>query len=125
LLNQEESKDFHQIEHLFPRICEGVTRKKPRRVHAHIPNQIPKRKASNPPKKIAKKRLQKSQKKGKWERQHQALMNHAKSSIDTMKVHTRSSLPPNHLSQAHHETLKLVLKNPKENRKGKNKGKMS
>jgi hypothetical protein len=23
LLNQEESKDFHQIEHLFPRICEG------------------------------------------------------------------------------------------------------
>jgi hypothetical protein len=40
----------------------GITRKKPRRVHAYIPNQIPKRKASTHHKKIAKKKLRKSQK---------------------------------------------------------------
>jgi hypothetical protein len=36
--------------------------------------------------------------KGGWERQHKRLRNHAESSINTMKVHTRSSLPPNHPS---------------------------
>jgi hypothetical protein len=36
--------------------------------------------------------------KGKLERQHEALRNHAESSIHTMKVHTRSSLPPGHPS---------------------------
>jgi hypothetical protein len=40
-----------------------------------------------------------------------ALRNHAESSIHTMKVHTRSSLPPNHptLSQDLAIKLKLVL----------------
>jgi hypothetical protein len=36
--------------------------------------------------------------KGGRERQHKRLRNHAESSINTMKVHTRSSLPPNHPS---------------------------
>jgi hypothetical protein len=33
-----------------------------------------------------------------WERQHKSLRNHAESSIHTMKVQTRSSLPPVHPS---------------------------
>jgi hypothetical protein len=36
--------------------------------------------------------------KGKWERQHKALRNHVESSIHTMRVHTRSSLSPDHPS---------------------------
>jgi hypothetical protein len=47
---------------------------------------------------------------GKRERQHKALRNHAESSIHTMKVHTRSSFPPDHPSISH-EALKLVLEN--------------
>jgi hypothetical protein len=42
----------------------------------------------------------------------QTLRNHAESSIHATKVHTRSSLPPNHptlSTRSHHEALKLVL----------------
>jgi hypothetical protein len=35
------------------------------------------------------------------------LTNHAESSIHTMKVHTRSSLPPNHPTLSQDLTLKL------------------
>jgi hypothetical protein len=34
----------------------------------------------------------------KWETQHKSLRNHVESYIHTMKVHTRSSLPPGHTS---------------------------
>jgi hypothetical protein len=54
-----------------------------------------------------KKELQKSTKKGKRERHNQALMNHAKSSIHTKEVHTRSSLPPDHPSLSQDLTMKL------------------
>jgi hypothetical protein len=40
----------------------------------------------------------KNHQKGGQERQHKNLRNHVESSIDTMKVHTRSSLPPIHPS---------------------------
>jgi hypothetical protein len=46
-------------------------------------------------------------KKGEQERQHQALRNHVKSSIHTMKVHTRFRLPPNHPSLSEDLTMKL------------------
>jgi hypothetical protein len=42
----------------------------------------------------------------------QTLRNHTKSSIHATKVHTRSSLPPDHpthSTRSHHEALKLVL----------------
>jgi hypothetical protein len=42
----------------------------------------------------------------------QTLRNHAESSIHATKVHTRSSLPPDHptlSTRSHHEALKLVL----------------
>jgi hypothetical protein len=46
-------------------------------------------------------------KKGKWERHNQALRNHAESSIHTKEVHTRSRLPPDHLSFSQYLTMKL------------------
>ena len=72
--------------------------KEPRRVHAYIPHQIPKRKVSKPPQEKRQEKAPKVTKNGKWERHNQALRNHAESSIHTMKVHTRSSLPPIHPS---------------------------
>jgi hypothetical protein len=46
------------------------------------------------------------------EQNTKALRNHAESSIQATKVHTRSSLPPDHptlSTGSHHEALKLVL----------------
>jgi hypothetical protein len=54
-----------------------------------------------------KKELRKSPKKRKRERQQIAMRNHAESSIHTMKVHTRSSLPPDHPSLSKDLTMKL------------------
>jgi hypothetical protein len=60
------------------------------------PNKNPTRNLpQNSDKKITRKRSENHQR-GKRERQHKTLRNHAKSSIHTMKVHTRSSLPPDH-----------------------------
>jgi hypothetical protein len=66
--------------------------------HTWHPNKNP---ARNHPQNSATKITTKSSenhKKGGWERQHKALRNHAESSIHTMKVHTRSSLPLDHPS---------------------------
>jgi hypothetical protein len=62
------------------------------------PNKNP---ARNHPQNFAKKitrRGSENHQKGERERQHKASRNHAESSIHTMKVHTRSSLPPDHPS---------------------------
>jgi hypothetical protein len=62
--------------------------------HTRHPTRIPQ---GNALKKSAKKITTKgseNHQKGNRERQHKALGNHAESSIHTMKVHTRSSLPP-------------------------------
>jgi hypothetical protein len=82
-------------------------RKEPRRVHACIPHQIQKRKVSNPPQENHQDKALKFTKKEKRERHNQALRNHAESSIHTMKVHTRSSLPPDHPSLSQDLTMKL------------------
>jgi hypothetical protein len=79
----------------------------PRRVHAYIPHQIPKRKVSKPPQENRQEKALKITKKGKKDRQNQALRNHAKSPMHTMKVQTRSSLPPNHPSISQDLTMKL------------------
>jgi hypothetical protein len=50
--------------------------------------------------------------KNNWEQDIQTLRNHAESSIHATKVHTRSTLPPDHptlSTRSHHEALKLVL----------------
>jgi secreted PhoX family phosphatase len=89
--------------------------KEPRGVHAHIPHEILKRKASKPPQEICQQKAPKITKKEKQERHNVSLRNHAESSMHTMKVHTRSSLPIDHtsLSRSHHEALKVVLEIPK------------
>jgi hypothetical protein len=49
----------------------------------------------------------KTHQKEKRERHNQALGNHAESSIHTMKVHTRSSLTPNHPPLSQDLTMNL------------------
>jgi hypothetical protein len=62
------------------------------------PNKNPARNhPQNSAMKITTKSSENHQNEGR-ERQHQSLRNHAESSIHTMKVHTRSSLPPIHPS---------------------------
>jgi hypothetical protein len=62
------------------------------------PNKNPARNCpQNSATKITTKSSINHQKEGR-ERQHKSLRNHAESSIHTMKVHTRSSLPPIHPS---------------------------
>jgi hypothetical protein len=48
-----------------------------------------------------------NQQKEKRERHDKALRNHTESSIHAMKVHTGSSLPPNHPSLSQDLTMKL------------------
>jgi hypothetical protein len=79
----------------------------PRRVHAYIPHQIPKRKVSKPPHEIRQEKPSKITKKEKQERHIQPLRNHAESSIHTKEVHTRSSLPHDHPSLSQDLTMKL------------------
>jgi hypothetical protein len=81
--------------------------KEPQRVQAYTPHKIPKTKASKPPQEKARKKTPKITKKEKWEKHHQAVRNHAESSIHTTKVHTRSSLMPDHPSLSQDLTMKL------------------
>jgi hypothetical protein len=89
------------------RFGRGIKRKKPQRVHAYIPHQIPKRKVSKTLQENHQKMTQKITKKNEQEQQIQALRNHTKSSIHHKEVHTRSSLPPDHPSLAQDLTMKL------------------
>jgi hypothetical protein len=68
--------------------------KEPRRVHAYIPQQIPKRTSSKSLQENCQEKAPKTIKKENREEIKQALRNQAKSSIHTMKVHTRSSFRP-------------------------------
>jgi hypothetical protein len=75
--------------------------------HTLHPTRIPQRNApKSSPRKIQEKTL-KITKKEKQEQHIQALRNHAKSSIHTKEVHTRSSLPPDHPSLSQDLTMKL------------------
>jgi hypothetical protein len=60
-----------------PGFVRGSQGKEPRRVHAYIPNHIPKRKASKPPQENRQEKVLKITKKGKRGKQHKALRNHA------------------------------------------------
>jgi hypothetical protein len=92
----------------FPRVWRGkVTKKRGTRSSCVTPTPNP-----------AKKRLQKSatriprkgsknHQKGKTGETTNALRNHAESFIHTIKVHTGSSLPPNHPTLSQDHTMKL------------------
>jgi hypothetical protein len=86
---------------------EGSQGKEPRRVRACIPNQIPKRKVSNPPQENHQEKALKITKKENGGNQHNALRNHVESFVHNMKVHTRFSLPTNHPSLSKDLTIKL------------------
>jgi hypothetical protein len=81
--------------------------KEPRRIHAYIPHQIPKRKVPKSLQENHQERAPKITKKNEWEQHIQALRNHAKSSIHHKEVHTRSSLPPDDPSLSKDLTMKL------------------
>jgi hypothetical protein len=81
--------------------------KEPRRVHAYIPHQIPKRKVLKSLQENCHERAPKMTKKNEREQHIQASRNHAESSIHHKEVHTRSSLPPDHPSLSQDLTMKL------------------
>jgi ligand-binding sensor domain-containing protein len=69
--------------------------------------RIPQENTLKTPPRKSQERAPKMTKKGKWQRHNKALRNHAETFIHTMKVHTRSSLPPNHPSLFQDLTMKL------------------
>jgi hypothetical protein len=81
--------------------------KEPRRVHMKSPHQIPKSKNPKTHRKIYQERAPKITTKNNREQHNKALRNHAKSSIHTKEVHTRSSLPPDHPTLSQDITMKL------------------
>jgi hypothetical protein len=98
--------------------------KEPRRDHAYIPHQIPKRKASKSLQETHQEKAPKITKKNEREQHIQALRNQAESSIHHKEVHTRSSLPPdpyNKISPLNSQAspIKILGKIGRGNRKGK------
>jgi hypothetical protein len=81
--------------------------KEPRRVPTNIPHQIPKRKVPKTTQRNHQEKAPKITTKNNREQNIQTLRNHAESSIHATKVHTRSSLPPNHPTLSHDLTMKL------------------
>jgi septum formation topological specificity factor MinE len=79
--------------------------KEPRRVHAYIRQQIPKKTAWKSLQEKCQENAPKITKKENREELKQALRNHVESSMHTMKVH--------HDTRSHHEALKLVLDIPR------------
>jgi hypothetical protein len=87
--------------------------KEPRSVHTNLPHQIPKNKVPKTPRENYQERAPKITTKNNREQHNKALRNHTESSILATKVHTRSSLLPDHPTLStisHHEALKLVLR---------------
>jgi hypothetical protein len=85
----------------------GLNGKEPRRVHAYIFHQIPKRKASKSLQETHQEKATKITKKNEREQHIQALRNHTESSIHHKEVHIRSSVPPDHPSLSQDLTMKL------------------
>jgi hypothetical protein len=81
--------------------------KQPRRVPTNFPHQILKSKVPKTPQEKHQERAPKITTKNNREQHNKALRNHAESSIHTTKVHTRSSLPPDHPTLSQDLTMKL------------------
>jgi hypothetical protein len=90
----------------------GTQPKEPRRVPTNFPHQIPKSKVPKTPRENHQEREPKITNKNNREQHIQTLRNHAESSVHATKIHTRSSLPPDHptlSTRSLHEAFKLVL----------------
>jgi hypothetical protein len=74
----------------------GITAQRTTKGSHKFPHQIPKRKVPKTTKEKHQERAQKITTKNNREQHNKALRNHAESSIHATKVHTRSSLPPDH-----------------------------
>jgi hypothetical protein len=86
--------------------------KEPRRVPTIFTHQIPKSKVPKTTQRNHQERALKITNNNNREQHIQTLRNQAESSLHATKVHTRSSLPPDHptlSTRSHHEALKLVL----------------
>jgi hypothetical protein len=81
--------------------------KEPRRVPTNFPHQVLKRKGSKTPQEKHQERAPKITTKNNREQHNKALRNHAESSIHATKVHTSSSLPPDHPTLSQDLTMKL------------------
>jgi hypothetical protein len=92
----------------FPQVWRGkVTKKRGTRSSCVTPTpNLAKKRLQNSATKIPRKGSENHQK-GKIGETTKALRNHAESSIHTMKVDTRSSLPPNHPTLSQDLTVKL------------------
>jgi hypothetical protein len=90
----------------------GITAQKTMKGSHKFPQQILKSKVPKTTQENHQERAPKITTKKNREQHIQTLRNHAESSIHATKVHTRSSLPPDHptlSTRSHHEALKLVL----------------
>jgi hypothetical protein len=81
--------------------------REPRRVLTNFPHQIPNRKVLKTTQRNHQERAPKITTKNIREQHIQTLRNHAESSIHATKVHTRSSLPPDHPTLPQDLTMKL------------------
>jgi hypothetical protein len=81
--------------------------KEPREVPTNFPHKIPKSKVPKTPQEKHQERAPKITTKNNQEQHNKTFRNHAESSIHTTKVHTRSSLPPNHPTLSQDLTMKL------------------
>jgi hypothetical protein len=90
----------------------GITDQRTTKGSHKFPPSNPKNKVPKTTQRNHQERAPKITTKNNREQHIQTLRNHAESSIHATKVHTRSSLPPNHPTlskRSHHEALKLVL----------------
>jgi hypothetical protein len=74
----------------------GVTAQRTTKGSTNFPHRIPKSKVPKTPQETHQERAPKITTKNNREQHNKAFRNHAESSIHTKKVHTRSSLPPDH-----------------------------
>jgi hypothetical protein len=81
--------------------------KEPQRVDTNFPHKIPKSKVPKTHRENHQERAPKITTKNNREQHNKALRNQAESSIQTKKVHTRSSLPPDHPTLSEILTMKL------------------
>jgi hypothetical protein len=81
--------------------------KESQRVHTNFPHQITKSKVPKTYQENHQERAPKITTKNNLEQHNKALRYHAESSIHTKKVHTRSSLPPDHPTLSQDLSVKL------------------
>jgi hypothetical protein len=85
----------------------GITAQRTTKGSHKFPHQIPKRKVPKTTQEKDQERAPKITTKNNREQHNEALRNHAESSIHATKVHTRSSLPPDHPTLSQDLTMKL------------------